>query len=109
MTTAETLRAARELIADPERWCQYVTALGRSGREVAPAGRAAVAWCAIGALRRTCARQPPAAETFDEAFRALDHAAVVAGAPSVATLNDHRDHAAVMAMFDRAIEEAEGD
>lgn len=109
MTTVETLRAARELIADPERWCQDVTALGRSGREVAPAGRAAVAWCAIGALRRTCARQPPAAETFDEAFRALDHAAVGAGAPSVATLNDHRTHADVLAMFDRAIKEAEDD
>ncbi len=104
MTTAETLRAARELIADPEHWCQDVLALSRTGRSVAPAGRAAVAWCAVGALRSATGRQPLAAEHFAEAFRALDR---VAGERDVATLNDECDHAAVMTMFDRAIREAE--
>lgn len=103
MTTVETLRAARELIADPEHWCQGVAARSRKGREVKPTSRAAIAWCAIGACRRIAAGRD-----FDGAFLALDRVAAGAGASGVSTLNDHRTHAEVLAMFDRAIENEEG-
>lgn len=105
MTTVETLRAARELIADPERWCQEVAARGKSGRPVDPTGRAAVAWCAIGACRRIARRDAD----FVAAFDRLGRAAFAVDVAHPGVFNDTHDHAEVMAMFDRAIREAEDD
>ena len=105
MTTAETLRAARELIADPEHWTQGCLARNKDGQPALYDGRSACSWFAIGAIRRTADDPYPAMEALDRAAGAsrlymVGHAAAV---------NDTRDHAAVMDMFDRAIEEAEGD
>lgn len=96
MTTAETLRAARELIVDPEHWCQDALARGKGGRPVNLGGRAAVAWSAEGAIYRAAG----GAGAAFEAFVCFDRAVMAVG-------GDHRTHADVLAMFDRAIKEAE--
>lgn len=100
MTTAETLRAARELIADPEHWCQGASARDRNGQPVEAEDAAAVAWCAHGACRRVM----PVAHS---ALRHLGDAALATGSWCVSALNDDGTHADVLAMFDHAIEEAE--
>lgn len=93
----ENLQAARNLIADPEKWCQ--------GKEQTDDGRV----CAVRAVWATGANL--------NARRALDKAArqlywhEEAGEPlwPAVRVNDDLGHAAVLRMFDRAIELALND
>jgi hypothetical protein len=98
-STAEILRAARERIADPERWCQGYYARDPNGAEVEPDDVQACKWCAVGSL---CLEVP----WRDEAHLYLVTAAIEVGTTTTA-INDGRDHSAVMALFNRAIELAE--
>ena len=52
MTNQEKVLAARELISDRKRWCVDILAEDRDGDACEPTAPSAVAWCAIGALRR---------------------------------------------------------
>lgn len=99
MTTLEILVAARALIADPARWTQMANARSVRGRSVLIKSPSAVAFCALGA----CYRVAPLHSTA-EAVWALDSAAESAGQYSTLYLNDNADHAAVLRMFDLAIE-----
>jgi hypothetical protein len=102
MTAVATkLREARALI---ERgWTQEAFARGKSGRVVVPNGRAAVCFCAVGAIKRYdhwC---------YDLVAKPLATAIGVKGVTGIYDWNDapERTQADVLAAFDRAIELAE--
>lgn len=88
---AELLRA-KELIADPIRWCQRVFAYDDDSDEVSPDSPAARRWCASGALQ--------AVGGGIVAHRYLFQAA---GQP-ISVVNDNEDHSVILRVFDSAIE-----
>lgn len=97
LTVLEVLENARALIADPERWTRSALARDSAGGEVHERHPNACQWCALGALAK-CSECAP---LFSPAIHAL-HVAIP-GRPSIADLNDRDGHAAVLAMYDRAI------
>ena len=96
---AELLVKAKELIADPERWCQGRVAKDSLGRPTYPNSGNATAWCAFGALERL-------APTPDVVSSAVDFLGAFTDGESIGYWNDHHTHAEVMELFDRAIEMA---
>lgn len=100
----EDLWAARELLADPGRWTQGVYARDERGAKMPPEDVRAVCWCALGALLRPEATWQAdfvrggafLVQAADELFRST---------PS--GVNDRLGHAAVLRIYDRAIELAE--
>lgn len=104
----ENLQAARNLIADPEKWCQGAAYMG---------AWTDISYCAIGAVySRTHFKTK---EALLAALEALDEAAVEMLPSNVdpksndlcpaAWVNDNLGHTAVLRMFDRAIELALND
>jgi hypothetical protein len=49
---ADLLREAHDLIIDERNWCTHTYARTRDGKKTASSGATAVAWCALGAIRR---------------------------------------------------------
>lgn len=91
------LEAARMLISDPENWTTAIYAKNKRGERVIASDGAACKWCALGALF---------------AFRETEGRGIVYDATlqlgesySVAQINDTQGHAAVLALYDRAIEQ----
>lgn len=115
MTTAELLRAARALIAVPERWTQRATARDRAGAWCGAGDPRAARWCPDGALRNRVYRGKKSwplglrrdrARAYVAALRALEAAI---GVPVLQHWNDApgRTHAQVVAAFSMAIALAE--
>ena len=102
MTEADKLHAARALIEDPGRWCKWAHARTKYEHKTGIYQPDAVKFCAEGALMVV---------TGDDALHYpaefLDKAAMERGFFSFIELNDKTNHAAVLAMFDRAIQLAE--
>ena len=99
MTTLEILRAARELISDPAKWTQGAYARDEKGFQLCTGyDTGATCWCAIGALEHIYASMSEL-----EAIRYL----TLAVSEWPAKVNDHKGHAAVLDMYDRAIALAE--
>lgn len=98
-STLEILRAAREKIADPDRWVKGELAIDGEGLRIETASGAhrGVRWCAVGAC---CAVAGMDWTTAGDALEA------VAG-ESVVDFNDTHTHAEVLALFDRTIAEQE--
>lgn len=94
MNTLETLIKARDLIQDKAHWIKGVLAADKDGYEcsVSKAAR----WCSVGAVFNIQGDE----NGHSPAFKALSDAAD----GSIAEFNDSNTHAAVIAMFDRAIE-----
>lgn len=106
MTTADLLRKGRDLISDPEHWCQGDYAVSRYGTAVETNSPAVYALCAIGALANVL--DHPSGWGVPGWCRApLQTAAEEEGWDAPHILNDRTTHADVMAMYDRAIELAE--
>ena len=103
MTPAGLLRAARALIADPDRWTTGCAARDANGRSVMPERLEAVRFDGIGALFRLTPGHP---DLRDRAVKALD---IVAGSWGWTAWQDMpgRTHAEVLAAMDRAIAAAE--
>jgi hypothetical protein len=101
---AETLRAARELIADPERWTQGVFARDAEGRSVDPSDDRAVRWCAAGAIWRVAT----VAHGWCDAYWLARDAAERAHDSGLTEVNDRLGHQAVLRVLDQAIAAAEG-
>jgi integrase len=101
------LRRARWAIEQPTRWCTGTMARDAAGDETEPEAPDAVAWCAGGALVHGAV----AHELQAEGLHYLIGAAGERYWPDeedwtwemVARVNDEHGHAAVLAMYDRAI------
>ncbi len=101
---AQYLREAKARIADPSKWCVGVVYDGDCKE------------CAVTAVYKVAdntERVP--SETAERAVEALNHAAIqmhpscgVGDLQPAAELNDTHGHAAVMRMYDLAIENEEG-
>lgn len=100
---ADRLRAARELIADPEHWTQKRFACNKDGLTVNACSRSATRFCALGAVRRV--GMPDEVEC--EAISRLNSAAAELYLVSMVSVNDKRTHADVLKVYDRAIQLAE--
>lgn len=105
MTAADKLRSARALIADYENWCQGDYGKDGWGRSIDPYAVGCVKRCAHGARF--------AAEVSDYGVRILSNAARFEGRSTLISVNDsfspdpRECHAAVLRVYDRAIELAE--
>jgi hypothetical protein len=94
MTTVERLRAARELLSDPARWCRSGGyARNAFGSECSAEDPNATSWCALGALRK-----------FDGDPFFLARALGVWGTGLVIWNDCQATHTDLLAAFDRAIE-----
>jgi len=103
MTTLEILKAARELLAVPERWTTGVLARAQSGYEVTPSSAKAVSWCMSGACLKIGGDESTFSATFCSVIDALDLDTCIP------IWNDapERTHAEVLARFDTAIAKLE--
>lgn len=104
MTTAEVLQKARDLIADEDRWTHGYYARDEEGFEVEPNEPGACQWCALGSIYHVLGAEVVYAEEEPDAVRALNATAAAGGsADNPAYINDINGHAAVLALFDKAI------
>lgn len=95
-------RAARALIAHPDRWTIGSYARTATGTKCTPDDPLAARWCALGA--RNLASEGADHEVSDAVESALRRAARElrdGGGPAI--VNDRQGHAAVLKMWDRAI------
>jgi hypothetical protein len=106
-SVADLLIAARAKIASPSTWTQYVSARDADGNAVDARDDAAVCFCAYGAIGAVMSRVD--ADSIGVSLRAsnlLYDYACTAGFAGAAHLNDQSDHAAVLEMYDSAIDAA---
>lgn len=99
----DLLRRARARIADPAHWTTHIEATDAVGLGCKPDDPCAVRWCALRALVAEGVHY----SVQEAAWERLRDSSVT-GSP--ASVNDDLGHAAVLAMYDQAIEalEAEG-
>lgn len=104
MTTLETLKAARELISDPDRWTTKASARDAEGRHVHACDPDAVSWCALGAIVRSVGTRDDLHDNDYASNAAIRLSnALTRDDSRVATVNDEQGHAAILALFDKAI------
>lgn len=107
----DTLRKARELISEPMHWTKGQAIVTIFRREVPHYSTEAFAYCAIGALEVAYYHLNGKGKTgdFGEARAALRDQLPEGSEGSIAVFNDHKDtkHADILALFDRAIAQAE--
>lgn len=104
MTTVEYLRAAKALIQNPDNWCK--------GAMRKPKADGTCRFCAAGAVNEVCPVGVGGWRITEnlQVFKVLTD--VVRGLPREQSLsaphfNDSHTHAEVMALFDKAIEQAQ--
>lgn len=102
--TADILRQARDLIAEPEHWCQGAFARKVCGGTVPPGSPDAARWCMLGALMR-CAVWVPE-WILARASVVLED---IVSPYSIESYNDLRGryHHEVIAVYNRAIAAAD--
>ena len=93
---------AKELIQDESRWCRGYLAVDADGISADPTGSEAVKRCALGALLTAAYHitnsKEKSCELATNALRPL------CGSNKVVLVNDYQGHAAIMALFDEALE-----
>ena len=98
---------ARTLIADPQRWTRGTLARSQEGQEVSWADRSAHRWCAMGAIYRAAydllGDANKAGNVGNDVVRSTIPPGVSQLRGYLATLNDHKGHAAVIGAFDQAL------
>jgi hypothetical protein len=103
VTPAEVLIAARNRIAEPERWTKGAYARDADGRRLSSSNHpSATCWCLLGALE---AIDSYARERLDAAYIIEDILDDISSA-SIALWNDdpRRTHSEVLSLLDDAIE-----
>jgi hypothetical protein len=111
MNAHQILITARDYIVEPHRWAKGYFAQNLLGKACDPRIPAAVCWSAGGAVIRASMRRQRDVWTFwghlprcraaEDATRALTRAAGM----DIEQFNDARDHAEIVAVFDRAIKD----
>jgi hypothetical protein len=97
----QIIERAKELIQDEGHWCRGCLGVDASGVSADPTGGEVVRRCALGALMAAAheltSNRLWAYELTFNALRPL------CGSNTVVFTNDHRGHAAVLALFDEAM------
>jgi hypothetical protein len=109
-TPADVLRAARALIAEPERWTRGVFARDAKGQSIPLFDKRAERFCVLGACRNI-ADPLPEYILGDEAELALDEVCAELHGKTIPAFNDdpQTTHADVLALYDAAIARAESE
>ena len=95
------IERAKELIQDERHWCRGSLAIDASGEPIDPTSREPVRRCALGALVAAAYQLTNnKALCYDWAINALRP---LCGSNTIVMTNDHRGHAAVLALFDEAM------
>ena len=109
MTTTvqkQILINARALIADPAHWRQGMLASAADGGQVDPCIPSATKWCAVGAIHRAAydlvGDRDQAARIARDVAKGICPKRWFLG--GVEAINDFRGHAAVLAVFDKALQ-----
>ena len=100
-TVADRLRAACTRITNPSAWTRGSYARDADGKPAYASSKPPVCWCAYGAL------YAEGAEDECPEVRLLRRAALEVHASVPIDVNDDLGHAAVLRMYDRAIELAD--
>lgn len=104
MTDLEVLEQARDLLSNKARWTQDYFARDEGDCVVSTTSRAAVCWCAFGAVEKVTGQCEPTS-FGPNAFlcsAASELFPISEGNPAI--VNDRLGYEATMQMFDRAIE-----
>lgn len=101
MTTVELLSKAKTRIGDPDHWTACRFAVDVTDICVAPDSASASKWCALGALMA----ETTGYTLLDYGFDVLNRAAMSLYGITITLANDHLDHASLLAVFDKAIEQ----
>lgn len=106
MTTLEVLKNARDLISDPNRWCQQYHARKADGCPTSICSPEACRRCARGAVLKAGRFD---LKTTDYAMNRLYRAGheLFDSEISIAEINDEMGHEAILKCFDRAIQNLE--
>ncbi len=105
----KALIKAKQLISHPENWTKGSFAIDENGHQVMPNSKDAVAFCALGAVKRATRSGVVTTFVADVCVNTL-----VRSLPDrkpyryfISEFNDHPEigHADVLGLFDRAIEE----
>ena len=111
MTTTvqkQVLINARALIADPAHWTRRTLARTADDHVVDWSERSATKWCAQGAIYRAAydlvGDQKAATRIGNKAAKSIYRTRWLL--VSLPNMNDHQGHAAVLAVFDKALEAA---
>jgi hypothetical protein len=99
--SAIIMERARELIAEPEHWCRGSYARGKGGVSVSVGDSSARRYCAMGAL--ILAAFDLVGNMGQARELAYSAAGTISNTGSLVFVNDHAGHAAVLALFDKAI------
>jgi hypothetical protein len=100
MSPVEILKAARELIAKPERWTRGYVARAGAVPLTSAMDVGATCWCAMGAVDKSAGGPDFSAPALDLLYPMLPGC-------GIAEFNDSHDHAEVLSLFDRAIASAQ--
>jgi len=93
----QIIERARKLIQDESQWCRGYLAVDAHGDSADPIGREAVRRCALGALiAATYQLTNNRSWGYELALSALRP---ICGSNTVVLVNDHRGHAAILALF----------
>ena len=104
-TPAILLRAARELLADPDRWTQGTCARNADGKTTLPWDCDAITFDLYGALVHVAYMRDPKTvhgPAFQQAAHLLRGAALALTRQSWGRVNDRIGHVAVLAVLDQA-------
>jgi hypothetical protein len=111
MTTTvqkQVLINARALIADPAHWTRGTLASTANGRQVGWHDQSATKWCAMGAIYRAAydlvGDPKEATRIGDEVAKSVCPNHWLSG--GLPAINDVRGHAAVLKVFDKALQAA---
>jgi hypothetical protein len=95
------IERAKQLIQDEQHWCRGYLAVDAEGISADPTSTQAVQRCALGAL--IAAAHQLTNNRFWAYDLALNAVRPLCGSNTVVLVNDHRGHAAVLALFDEAM------
>jgi hypothetical protein len=97
----QIIERAKELIQDESRWCRGYLAMDASKDSADPTSTVAVRRCALGALMAAAYQLTNhRVRAYELALNALRP---LCGSNTIVMTNDHRGHAAVLALFDEAM------
>jgi len=97
----QIIERAKELIQDERHWCRGYLGINASGDSADPTTGEAVRRCALGAL--VAAAYHVTNDRIWAYELALNVLRPLCGSNAVVLTNDHRGHAAVLALFDEAM------
>ena len=102
---APTLKAARAIISNPDRWTKNAEARDEHRYSVSPEDPSAVQWCAIGAIRKAASEIQETDVERTHIEPALNAIIDLYDLYDLGVWNDHPDrtHAEVLSLFDRTI------